>query len=93
MKNQLLISINAISKVIIFYIRTMNLSELQEYFKSKELPTGPFKLNESTTINDLPHFLNSHFSPLLIDPYSKVNQPLLSRLIELKQVLDSLKVY
>ncbi len=70
----------------------MTILELEEYFKSIQLPSGPIQLNPSATIADVRHFLNSHFGPLKTDGETTVNLPLKHRLIELKELLENLQV-
>ncbi|WP_431311642.1 DUF6965 family protein [Pedobacter albus] len=69
----------------------MDILQLEEYFNSIELPEGPFKLNDSAVIENVPSFLNSHFGPLRKDPTSRVNQPLIWRLLELKAGIESMQ--
>lgn len=65
------------------------IQELKDYFNSIDLPTEPVYLDPSARINNVRHFLKSHFSALEIDPGSKVNEPIVSRLIKLKEILSA----
>jgi hypothetical protein len=67
----------------------MTIAELEAWFKTVELPAAPILLNPSTKINDVNHFLESHFYPLKIDPANKINQPLLDRLLDFKLLIES----
>lgn len=58
----------------------MTIAQLEEWFKKTELPKAPVQLMPGTTILNVEHFLESHFAPLKIAPYAKVNEPLLWRL-------------
>jgi hypothetical protein len=64
------------------------IQELKDYFNSIDLPTEPVYLDPSARINNVRHFLKSHFSALEIDPGSKVNEPMISRLVKLKEILS-----
>lgn len=65
------------------------IQELKEYFSSIEIPNGPIYLHESTRINDVGHFLKSHFKALEENPDSKVNEPIRHRLLKLREILES----
>lgn len=65
------------------------IQELKDYFNSIELPNEPVYLDPSCRINNVKHFLKSHFSALDQDPDSKVNEPIKSRLIRLKEILSN----
>lgn len=67
----------------------MSISELEEWFRNAPMPEEPLYLNPSTKVNNIQHFLESHFAPLRIDPNSKVNAPLLDRLKDLKLLIES----
>ncbi|MFI5452245.1 DUF6965 family protein [Pedobacter sp. UC225_61] len=67
----------------------MNIEELEQWFKTVELPTAPLLLNPSTQINDVQLFLDSHFYPLKLGPINKINQPLLDRLLDFKLLIES----
>jgi hypothetical protein len=65
------------------------IQELKDYFNSIDLPIEPVYLDPSARINNVRDFLKSHFAALEIDPSSKVNEPILSRLIKLKEILSN----
>ena len=67
----------------------MTIPELEQWFKSVELPPAPIYLNPATKINNVEHFLESHFSPLRNSPITKVNEPLLDRLLAFKLLIES----
>ncbi|WP_410494151.1 DUF6965 family protein [Chryseobacterium sp. G0201] len=46
-------------------------------------------LNNATRVNDYEKFLDSHFSPLKANPDTKINQPLLIRLKQMKLLIES----
>lgn len=66
----------------------MIIQELKDYFNSIDLPTEPIYLDPSARINNVKQFLNSHFRALEENPDSKVNEPIKSRLIKLKEILE-----
>ncbi|WP_131536636.1 DUF6965 family protein [Pedobacter nototheniae] len=67
----------------------MTIAELEEYFKNAPKLEEPLFLNPATKINNIDHFLESHFAPLRINPDSRVNQSLLFRLKALKLLIES----
>lgn len=67
----------------------MTLQELEHWFQNAQLPEAPILLNPSTKINNVQHFLESHFYPLKLNPNSKINEPLLDRLLALKLLIES----
>ena len=72
-----------------YYFRHMTIAELEAWFKTVEMPAAPILLNPSTKINDIKQFLDSHFYSLKIDPNSKINQPILDRLLDFKLLIES----
>jgi len=70
-----------------------DIDALEEYFKSIALPSGSVYLHPSTRINDVPFFLESHFSALRLDPTSKMNIPIYDRLVALKALLEDNQLY
>jgi len=67
----------------------MTIAELEEWFRNAPKPDLPVYLDNATKVNNYEHFLESHFSPLRLNPDSKVNQPLLWRLKAMKLVIES----
>jgi hypothetical protein len=67
----------------------MTIAELEAWFKTAPMPEEPLYLNPATKVNNIGHFLESHFAPLRLDPNSKVNEPLLCRLKDLKLLIES----
>ncbi len=63
-----------------------DITELENYFASIELPTQPVKLNRYSTITDCSLFIESHFATVKGDNGNRT-LPYLNRLKELKQVL------
>ena len=63
------------------------ISELENYFASIELPTQPIKLNKYSTITDCSLFIDSHFATVKANNGKRTFLPYLNRLQELKQVL------
>lgn len=67
----------------------MTIPELKAWFASVEHPQAPLYLNPATKINDVKHFLDSHFYPLEINPNSKINEPILERLLAFKLLIEA----
>lgn len=65
------------------------MDELEQWFKSVELPIAPLYLNPATKINDVELFLESHFSPLPSGQITTISQPLLDRLLAFKLLIES----
>ena len=64
-----------------------DISELENYFESIDIPTQPVKLNSYSTITNCTLFLRSHFSAVKDNNGNETFLPYLNRLKELKQVL------
>jgi hypothetical protein len=64
-----------------------DITELENYFASIELPTQPVKLNRCSTITDCSLFIESHFATVKGNNGNTTFLPYLNRLQELKQVL------
>lgn len=60
---------------------------LENYFASIELPTQPVKLNRCSKITDCSLFIESHFDTVKANNGKRTFLPYLNRLQELKQVL------
>jgi len=67
----------------------MTIQELETWFQNTQLPEAPLLLNESTKINNVQVFLESHFYPLKLNPNNKINEPLLDRLKAFKLLIES----
>lgn len=65
-----------------------DIAELENYFKSIELPTQPIKLNRCITIRDCSIFIQSHFSTVKANNGNVIFSSYLKRLIELKNYLS-----
>ena len=66
-----------------------DITELENYFTSIELPTQPVKLNRCSTITDCSLFIESHFATVKANNGKRTFLPYLNRLQELKQVLTT----
>lgn len=64
-----------------------DITELENYFASVELPTQPVKLNQCSTIADCALFIKSHFATVKANNGNRTFLPYLNRLQELKQLL------
>ena len=64
-----------------------NIKELESFFASTQLPTAPVKLNQCTTIIDVPGFVESSLATAKAQNGNKTYWPYFGRLQELKQVL------
>lgn len=67
----------------------MNVQELEDWFKSVELPKPPIMLFPGTEITDVDKFLDVHFAALKANPDSKANVPVWHRLRALKLLIES----
>ncbi|RZJ76773.1 MAG: hypothetical protein EOO45_00935 [Flavobacterium sp.] len=67
----------------------MEITELEEFFRSCQRPEMPVYLNQATKVNDFDLFLESHLAPLRANPDSKINKPLLFRLKLMKLIIES----
>ena len=65
----------------------MNLLQLEEYFKSIELPKE-IRLNRWTYVTDVPKFVYSNISYLKAHSGNMRFMPYYNQLIELKKILD-----
>lgn len=66
-----------------------DITELENYFTSIELPTQPVKLNRCSTITDCSLFIESHFATVKANNGKQIFLPYLHRLQELKQALTT----
>lgn len=67
----------------------MNVQELEDWFKSVELPKAPVMLFAGTIISDVDKFLEVHFAALRANPDSKSNVPVWHRLKSFKLLIES----
>lgn len=67
----------------------MSVQELEDWFKSVELPKPPIMLFPGTEIADLDKFLEVHFAALKANPDSKAKVPVWYRLRALKLLIES----
>ena len=67
------------------------ITNLEDYFSSIDLPTNPVKLNRCSTITNVPHFIENHFTTVKAQNGNETFLPYLHRLEELKGVLPHLK--
>ena len=65
-----------------------DIKELEDFFKSIKLPEKPIKLNDSTMILDVYKFINSHMSTIKSNNGNLIYKPYLSRLQEIKSLLN-----
>ncbi len=64
------------------------LTELENYFAGIALPKKPVKLNNYTTIANVPNFIASHFATLNANPGKRTFLPFLNRLQELRHHIE-----
>jgi len=64
-------------------------TDLEDWFKSVELPKPPVLLFPGTEIADVNKFLEVQFISLKNDPTSKTNVPVVYRLKALKLLIES----
>lgn len=68
----------------------MTISELEAYYKDKELPQT-LRIDRGTNITDVPKMVESHLTVINAHRGSKVTEPFIARLIQLKDILDAEK--
>ncbi|MBO9675692.1 MAG: hypothetical protein J7577_19750 [Sphingobacteriaceae bacterium] len=68
---------------------TEEIQQLEDFFTQAGKQQVPIYLNQATVITDYAHFLESHFTPLKLNPDAKVNLPLIHRLKLLKLLIES----
>lgn len=66
-----------------------DISELEKYFAGVTLPTQPLKLNQCSTILNVPLFIQSQFAAVNNNKGKRIFIPYLNRLQELKQTLTT----
>ncbi len=66
-----------------------DITELENYFASIELPTQPVKLNQCSTIKDCSLFIRSHFATIKANNDKRSTILFMNRLKELKQVFNN----
>ncbi len=64
-----------------------DITELENYFASIEIPTQPVKLNKCSTITNCSRFIEAHLTTVKANIYNNTFLPYLNRLQELKQLL------
>lgn len=62
--------------------------ELEEFFKTATLPSGPFKLNQFETICDIKKFIETNISAIKAQTGNKTYLPYLERLQDLQEFLQ-----
>jgi hypothetical protein len=68
----------------------IKLSELEEFFSKIDLPTE-IRLNNWTTITDVPKCINSHIETLKNNPGNKAFMPYYIRLLHIYSILKTNK--
>ncbi|MDW7691470.1 DUF6371 domain-containing protein [Flammeovirgaceae bacterium SG7u.111] len=67
-----------------------DITRIEKYYASIELPTKPVKLNGYTTIKDIRTFLKSHLAMVKKNNGNKIYKPYLSRLKKMKSLIMAL---
>ena len=65
-----------------------NLTELQQFFNSRELPAIPVRIDKSTVINDVQKFVQVEFAIVRAHMGQSRYEPYLNRLQLLKEALS-----
>lgn len=68
--------------------RSKDISELETYFSGIKLPTQPIKLNQCSTITNIPLFIESHFTAVKTHSGKPIFSPYLKRLQEFKTIIS-----
>lgn len=67
---------------------TVQIEELEEYFKAFKTYTEPIKLNQASTIRDLPLFLDSHLQTVKHNNGNISFKPYMDRLIQVRNIIQ-----
>lgn len=67
------------------------ISELNQYFKSIELPSGPIRLNACTYVSNVSEMIESHFTAVRANDGNSTFLPFLNRLQQMKTYLSKIK--
>lgn len=65
-----------------------DIQSLEAFFVERELPAHPIKLDQCTTIIDVPKFLRSHLAVVKANNGKRTFRPYLDRIVALKRVLN-----
>lgn len=65
-----------------------NVSELQQFFNSRELPAGPVRIDSCTVVNDVQKFIQVELTTVRAHMGQSRYEPYLNRLKLLKRVLS-----
>jgi len=65
-----------------------NLTELQQFFNSRELPAGPVRIDSCTVVTDVQKFLQVELSIVRVHMGQSRYEPYLNRLKLLKKALS-----
>lgn len=66
-----------------------DISKLETYFETIELPTQPIKLNSYTTIKNVSYFIKTHIATIKANEGKITFTPYIERLNQLQQLLNS----
>ena len=66
-----------------------DISELKSYFAKTKISNQPLKLNQCSTVTNVPLYLQSHFAAVNNNKGKRTFLPYLNRLQELKQILKT----
>ncbi|MET7253592.1 DUF6965 family protein [Dyadobacter fermentans] len=67
----------------------MTVQELKEWFEGREMPTETVWIHKSLKVDDPKHFLQLHFNSIEADPNERANDPLILRLILMKEWMEA----
>lgn len=66
---------------------TEKITKIENYLNSIQLPTKPIKLDQCTTITDLPKFIDNHIAAYKTNLNNPTYKPYLQRLVKLVNIL------
>jgi hypothetical protein len=66
----------------------MTLQELEQWYAGRQLPTEPIQIHKSTLILDPASHVEAQFRVIANNPSPKMQEPCISRLIQLKEWLE-----
>lgn len=67
----------------------MTIEELKEWYRNAPAPEMPILLDEATKVNDFAYFVNSHFDGIEAAKVEMTKQPLMSRLLKMKLLIEA----
>jgi hypothetical protein len=67
----------------------MSIEELEAWFQTAPKPEMPVYLNGATKVVDYELFVQSHIYPLKMNANTKVSEPIMDRLLQMKLLIEA----